>query len=98
MEDSETQQPVDSTQQVTSKTPATRQKIPKRVVAGKAVAEKTKQAREAQKKVLSEAQIIIANNQLKLPLLPLTHQLWLTPPPPPHIEGESTKNVLTTTK
>ena len=57
------QQPVE--QQVTSKTPTTKQKNPKRVAAGKAIAEKTKQAREAQKKALAEAQIIIANNQLK---------------------------------
>ena len=40
MADSETQQPVDSTQQVTSKTPATKQKNPKRVAAGKAIAQK----------------------------------------------------------
>ena len=42
------QQPVE--QQVTSKTPATKQKNPKRVAAGKAIAEKTKQVREAQKR------------------------------------------------
>ena len=59
----DTQQPVE--QQVTSKTPATKQKNPKCVAAGKAIAEKTKQAREAQKKALAEAQIIIANNQVK---------------------------------
>ena len=52
------QQPVD--QQVTSKTPATKQKNPKRVAAGKAIAEKTRIAREAQKKALIEAQSIIA--------------------------------------
>ena len=52
-------------QQVTSKTPATKQKNPKRVAAGKTIAQKTKQAREAQKKALAEAQVIIANNQLK---------------------------------
>ena len=56
MED--TQQPVD--QQVTSKTPGTKQKNPKRVAAGKAIAEKTRLAREAQKKALIEAQSIIA--------------------------------------
>ena len=44
------QQPVDSTQQVTSKVPTIRQKNPKRVAAGKAIAEKTRLAREAQKK------------------------------------------------
>ena len=69
MADSETQ-PVDSaqhdsTQQVTSTAFTTKQKNPKRVAAGKAIAEKTRQAREAQKKKLAEADIIIANNQLK---------------------------------
>ena len=44
----DTQQPVD--QQVTSQTPATKQKNPKRVAAGKLVAQRTKQACEAQKK------------------------------------------------
>ena len=63
MADSETQQPVD--QQVTSKMPATKQKNPNCVAAGKAIAQKTKQAREAQEMALAEAQIIIANNQLK---------------------------------
>ena len=63
MADSE---PVDTTQQVTSKTPTTtKQKNPKRVAAGKAIAAKTKQAREDQKKALAEAQIIIANQKLK---------------------------------
>ena len=42
-------EPVD--QQVTSKTPATKPKNPKRVAAGKAIAEKTRIAREAQKKL-----------------------------------------------
>ena len=50
MADSETQQSVE--QQVTSKTPATKQKNPKRVAAGKAIAQRTKMAREAQKKLL----------------------------------------------
>ena len=52
----EPQQPVD--QQVTSQTPATKQKNPKRVAAGKAVAERTRIAREAQKKALIESQIL----------------------------------------
>ena len=51
-------------QQVTSKTPTIKPKNPKRVAAGKAIAEKTRQAREAQKKALAEAQIIIANQNL----------------------------------
>ena len=64
MADSE---PVDTTQQVTSKTPTTtkHEKNPKRVAAGKAIAAKTKQARKAQQKALAEAQMILANNQLK---------------------------------
>jgi len=56
---------VDSTQQVTSKTPVTKQKNPKRVAAGKAIAEKNKQTRDEQKKKLAEAEIIIANEQLR---------------------------------
>ena len=59
------QQPVDSTQQVTSKVPILRQKNPKRVAAGEAIAEKTRLAREAQKKQVAEANMIIATNQLK---------------------------------
>ena len=63
----DTQQPVEHSktpadQQVTSKTPATRQKNPKRVAAGKALAERTRFNREAQRKALIEAQSIIANN------------------------------------
>ena len=82
----DTQQPVD--QQVTSKTPATRQKNPKRVAAGKAVANKTKIAREEQRKALIEAQSIIAQAKLS------------DDPPAPPVEPppETTKNVLTTTQ
>ena len=81
------QQPVE--QQVTSKTPETKQKNPKRVAAGKAIAERTRMAREAQKKALIEAQSIIAKAD---------------PPAPPSVADtssaapESTKNVLTTTQ
>ena len=54
MADSENQQVAsDTTQQVTSQTPATKPKNPKRVAAGKAVAERTRIAREAQKRLLS---------------------------------------------
>ena len=56
---------VDSTQQVTSTAPVTKIKNPKRVAAGKAIAEKTKQAHEAQRKKLAEADVIIANSRLK---------------------------------
>ena len=85
------QQPVD--QQVTSKTPATKQKNPKRVAPGKAIAQRTKQAREAQKKGLAEAQVSIANNQLKQAPDPPTVADTPSAEPPP-----STKHVLTTTQ
>ena len=87
MED--TQQPVE--QQVTSKTTATKQKNPKRVAAGKAIAERTRIAREAQKKALIEAQSIIANNQTKVDP-PVSDTQSADPP------VEPTKNVLTTTQ
>ena len=78
-------------QQVTSKTPATRQKNPKRVAAGKAIAERTRIGREAQKKALIEAQSIIANNQPK-PAPPAAEPPAVEPPP------ETSKNVVTTTQ
>ena len=88
----DTQQPVD--QQVTSQPPATRLKNPKRVAAGKAIAQNTKQAREAQRKALAEAQVIIENNKLK--------QADPAPDPLPSTTSDepqpSTKNVLTTTQ
>ena len=88
------QQPVE--QQVTSQTSATRQKNPKRVAAGKAIAQKTRQAREAQnKKVVIEAQSIIANSQAKVDPPPLVSD---TPSAEPLVEPESTKKVLTTTQ
>ena len=77
---------------MTSQTPATKQKNPKRVAAGKLVAQRTKQAREAQKKALIEAQSIVAKNDLKQADTPSTD-------PPPSAEPQpSTKNVLTTTQ
>ena len=93
MADSET---IDTTEQVTSTTPTTKQKMAKRVAAGKAIAEKTRQNREAQKKALVEAQAIIANQTL---------QKKADPPaadPPaadtPVASDPHTKNVLTTTQ
>ena len=87
----EPQQPVD--QQVTSKTPETKQKNPKRVAAGKAVAEKTRIAREAQKKALIEAQSIIAKEKQADPVAePLAAEPLAADPP------SETKNVLTTTQ
>ena len=78
-------------QQVTSKTPATHQKNPKRVAAGKATAEKTKKAREAQKKAFIEAQSIIA--QAKTPAAPASEDPVADTP-----SAETTKKVLTTTQ
>ena len=86
MADSENQQPAYSSQQVTSKTLATKQKNPRGVAAGKAVAEKTKQAREAQKKALAQAHIIIANNQLKP-----AHVADTPAADPPPVESEALK-------
>ena len=86
--------PVD--QQVTSKTPATKQKNPKRVAAGKAIAERTRIAREAQKKALIEAQSIIAHAKQADPVAetPSADPVEDTPSATP----EPTKNVLTTTQ
>ena len=90
----DSQQTVD--QQVTSKTPATKQKNPKRVAAGKAIAERTRIAREAQKKALIEAQSIIAAKQADpvadFPAPPAE------PPVQPADPPSETKNVLTTTQ
>ena len=82
----DSQQPVE--QQVTSKTPETKPKNPKRVAAGKAIAERTRIAREAQKKALIEAQSIIARAK---------HADPVADPPAPPAEPPSAK-VLTTTQ
>ena len=79
----------DTDQQVTSKTPATKQKNPKRVAAGKAVAERTRIAREAQRKTLIEAQSIIAQAK---------QQASQADPVADTPSAETTKNVLTTTQ
>ena len=86
----------DTDQQVTSKTHATKQKNPKRVAAGKAVAERTRIAREAQRKTLIEAQSIIAQaKQQASQADPVAD----TPPADPVADTPSaTKNVLTTTQ
>ena len=89
----EPEQPVD--QQVTSKTPATKQKNPNRVRAGKAIAERTRLAREAQKKALIEAQSIIAQAKQADPVAPPADFPVAEPPADPPSE---TKNVLTTTQ
>ena len=87
----------DTTQQVTSQTPATKQKNPKRVAAGKAVAERTRISREAQRKALIQAQSIIANNQTKVAPPPVS-ETPVSDIPSPVSDTESTKNVLTTTQ
>ena len=81
-------------QQVTSKTPATKQKNPKRVAAGKAIAERTRIAREAQKKALIEAQSIIAQEKHADPV---ASDSLAPPAEPPAAEPPSAK-VLTTTQ
>ena len=60
-------QTADTTQQVTSQIPTTtpRQKNPNRVEAGKRIAEKTRQTREAQKQKLAEAEAVIAKDRLR---------------------------------
>ena len=91
-------------QQVTSKAPTTKPKNPKWVAAGKAIAEKTRQACEVQKKALAEAQIIIANqNFQKKADRPVSDPPVADPPvaDPPVADppvSETTRNVLTTTQ
>ena len=87
----DSQQPVE--QQVTSKTPETKPKNPKRVAAGKAIAERTRIAREAQKKALIEAQSIIARAKHADPVADPP----APPAEPPAPEPPSAK-VLTTTQ
>ena len=90
---SETQH--DTSQQVTSKTPAAKQKDPKKVAAGKALQEKNRKAREeqrkifeAQKKALDEANMKIAKYETPVD----------TPVNPPAAGTPVDKNVLTTTQ
>ena len=95
MADSET----DTSQQVTSKTPATKQKDPKKVAAGKALQKKNREAREeqrklleVQKKALDEANMKIAKYELK------NVETSVSDPPAADTPVESAKNVLTTTQ
>ena len=86
------QQQVDITQQATTPTPTTapRAKNPKRVAAGKLVAERTRLAREQQKKAAAEADIIIANNKTKATALP--SNTVAVPEPDPPIADETPKS------
>ena len=92
---SDAPRPVDTTQQVTSPAPAKiiKPKNPKRVAAGKATAQKTRLAREAQKQKAAEAQMIIAKEQLKK--AEAAADSPAVEPPPDTPPG---KNVLTTTQ
>ena len=90
----DSQQPVD--QQVTSKTPATKQKNPKRVEAGKKTAERTRIAREAQKKALIEAQSIIAQAKQADPVAPPSVADSPAEPPDPPAKPPSAKVITTT--
>jgi len=60
-------QTADTTQQVTSQIPiaSPSQKNPKRVAAGKMIAEKRRQAREEQKKKIAEAEAFMAKEELR---------------------------------
>ena len=100
----DTQQPVDQPveEQVTSKVPATKQKNPKRVAAGKSISEKTKRDREMQRKALIAAENIIATSEAT-PVKPTPVEA--TPAEATPVEAtpadatpETTKNVLTTTQ
>ena len=88
----------DTDQQVTSKTPATKQKNPKRVAAGKAVAERTRIAREAQRKTLIEAQSIIAQAKQRADPVADTPPASQADPVADTPSAETTKKVLTTTQ
>ena len=98
----DTQQTVDTTKQVTSQAPAkiVKPKNPKRVAAGKAIAEKTRLAREAQKQKAAEAEMIIAKDQLKKAEAAAAGPPAAEPPAadPPADDTPPGKNVLTTTQ
>ena len=99
---------VDITQQATTPTPTVgsnptphqlvdnpkREKNPKRVAAGKAVAERTRLAREQQKKAAAEAAIIIENNKkAKAKAKATASNLVSTPEPDPATEEETPNKV-----
>ena len=91
MADSET--PLD--QQVSSKTPTTRVKDPKKVAAGKALQRKNREAREAQKRFMEAQKKELDDAKMKIAKLenaetPATDKSSAT--------DESSKNVLTTTQ
>jgi len=88
---------IDTTQQVTSTAPATKVKNPKRVAAGKLIAEKTRQAREEQKRKMAEADSVLANERLrKAQEEAKTAQEVVDPPVEKTVENTATS--LTTTQ
>ena len=89
------QAPQPATEQVTSLALKTKpQKNPKHMAAGKLTAQKTKQAREAQKKAAAEAAIIITNNKATATQpAPAPRST-----PEPASETQGTRNILTTTQ
>ena len=85
----------DITQQVTSKTPTTRVKDPKKVAAGQALQRKNREAREAQKKIqeAKEKELFEAKAKIEeLERAKAIEELESAKDTPP------TKNVLTTTQ
>ena len=84
----DTEVPIDITQRITNSAPTRREKNPKRVAAGKRIAERTLIARERQKKAAAEASVIIANNKATQP----------PPPPDPAKENSEKNSILNTTQ
>ena len=80
----------DITQQVTSKTPTTRVKDPKKVAAGQALQRKNREAREAQKKIQEAKEKELFEAKAKIEELESAKAQTADTPPP--------KNVLTTTQ
>jgi len=101
MTDSETAGPTmadsETTQQATSKIPVTSVKNPKRVAAGKPIAEKRRLAREEQKKKLAEADSIVANEQLRKAQEEARKAKEVVEPPV-EAEPKKTEDALTTTQ
>ena len=77
------QTPVDITERAINPAPKPREKNPKRVAAGKLVAERMRIVRQQQKKAAAEASVIIANNNAKQP-----------PPDPAPAPAKETRNPL----
>ena len=102
MADSETvDTSIDTTQQVTSQSPKKHEKKTKRVAAGKAIAEKTRLAREAQKKALDEANAIISKNNIQTPKaanIQAPEAATIKAPEANNIQDADSETILTTTQ